>query len=146
VAPKPSIASTAAIARPISEDSSAATMSGIASTSAVTTPQVQTSPRRDPTYPQLIIRAIKESANGRLKVSELYRILPVYLPTIISKLNPSKPGKDGKWKTREEVFQGNVRQNLSRYKLLFRNIKHNETGKSTRYWELIVKCESSLLN
>jgi hypothetical protein len=86
-------------------------------------------------YPQMIIKAIKESVNGQLKVPELYRKLSDYDSTLISKLIPMEPMKNKKQKTAEEIFKENVRQNLSR-KSMFRNIKDAETGKSTGYWEL----------
>jgi hypothetical protein len=116
-------------------------MPSTASSSAVAIPQaVQTGTWPGNTYPEMITKAIQESANGQLKVRDLYRILPQYDSTIISKLieqSRIKNIKNKNQKTPTEVFQENVRQNLSRQKEGFRNVKDPDTGKSTGYWELV---------
>ncbi len=110
----------------------------VASCPAVTAPQApRTKNLAGHTYPELIARAITESETGRLKVSELYAILPVLSPTLMSKLIPcNNSSMNKKRKSAEDVFQENIRQNLSRNKSLFRNVKDPESGKSTGFWEL----------
>jgi hypothetical protein len=119
-------------------------MSGSASSSAVAVPQVvQTSTWPGNNYPEMITKAIQESANGRLTVKDLYRILPQYDSTIISKLIEKvriENIKKQKPKTPTEVFQDNVRQNLCRKKdgkERFRKAIDPNTGKCTGYWELV---------
>jgi hypothetical protein len=116
-------------------------MPSTAGSSAVAIPQaVQTGTWPGNTYPEMITKAIQESTNGRLKVRDLYRILPQYDSTIMSKLieqSRIKNIKNKNQKTPTEVFQENVRQNLSRQKEGFRNVKDPNNGKSTGYWELV---------
>ena len=126
-------------------------MSGCATPSAVAVPQaIQTGTWPGNNYPEMITKAIQESASSRLTVQDLYRILPQYDSTIISKLIEKAQMeniKRKKQKTPTEVFQNNVRQNLCRKndgKERFRKVIDPNTGKCTGYWELVESVSRSV--